>query len=1080
MKSIFTPAIYLLNKLKYAQKFLFLGLIIVSIILFLIIMLFQQFNKTIVDSSTHLEGIVQIVKVNDLIRLAQQYRGLSASDTGNGADLSVLFPKKEQEAHIAFYDLIGSLDPAMTLDAGTNNLTDLDNLAETWEKIRKDHHLYSTEIEFEAHTQFIHQLQLLTTIMEAHYRLKINVDLSSSYMIDILVNNIPETTENMGQIRAIVLSILVNHDLSEIQHRQLIILEAKLEQSITDFQYNLTRVIRYSPSLAADINLVYTQLVVEKQNVITLLHDDIYNKQITTTANEFWNEITINIDNLYGLMHQSIAPNIITHIEKRIERAASSLNAAFAVSIFLLLLAIYFMVALYKAFISNIKQINKTLGDYSQGNLNIKINLNTKDEMRYISQSINDMVQRLNESGKQLNFQQNALDQHAIVSITDVKGNITYANNKFLEMSKFSLDELMGENHRIVKSDYHPDSFFKEMWKIIANGGAWHGEVRNKAKDGSPYWVEATITPLLNELGKSEQYIAICTDITAVKLLEQKRNWAANKEQIRAEVSQQLQTQESLKKRFERVLAKLCEFEGINIQQKAGVFLTEDNALHMFATHGKFSDEFILKEQCIHADQCLCGKVLSNGMFKISDDCFTDHEHEHTFTGMVQHGHYIVPLNYTGQTLGVLFLYTDPYPSREPELIDMLSNIGLMMGLAIANENSQKALVKEKAIAETANKAKSEFLSSMSHELRTPLNGILGFAQILESDEETPLTEEQQVSVGYILSSGEHLLNLINDVLELATIEAGKVTLSMESLHLTDVINDSLSLVRPLAQKANIPFHVLSDADFTINADYTKLKQIIINLVSNAIKYNHKEGSVSLEWKSINDNIVRVSVIDTGIGISKDNHHKVFGAFNRLGHENSTIEGTGIGLVVTKDLVELMGGKMGFESVENKGSTFWFELPIVGTVKKPEEVVPVSEIKKLVTEEKQILYVEDNPANRHFMGSLLNKQTDVKLHMVETGELGWKAALEKDFDLILMDVNLSGINGKKLTQKLRTLEQYKQTPIIAVSAGAMSHNIESAEGLFDAYVTKPIRVSELLDTIKKCLDNQKNHLLTDF
>ncbi len=399
-------------------------------------------------------------------------------------------------------------------------------------------------------------------------------------------------------------------------------------------------------------------------------------------------------------------------------------------------------------------------------------------------------------------------------------------------------------------------------------------------------------------------------------------------------------------------------------------------------------------------------------------------------------------------------------------------DISLQKQLLIENEKVKNDAIK-------SNLAKSEFLSSMSHELRTPLNAILGFSQLLEmGDDEHPLSEEQKSSVNYILSSGHHLLTLINDVLELSAIEAGKTVLSIEPIQLIDVIADSVSLITPIATKANIHIHVASDSRLTVNADNTKLKQILINLISNAIKYNHKEGSVTIDWKPVKNNMVRINVTDTGIGISEENQNKVFNAFNRLGQENSNIEGTGIGLSVTKELVEMMAGEIGVHSIdEHQGTTFWFELPLIDEVENEHEhietnVMKIEESSKNIDDSsdiKAILYVEDNPANRQLMQSFFKRQKNYNLTLVETGELGWEVALEQNFDLILMDIHLPGIDGKALTKNLRETSQYKNQPIVAMTAAAMTHDIQAADGIFDDYLTKPIEIPKLLNTLKKYL-----------
>jgi signal transduction histidine kinase len=391
---------------------------------------------------------------------------------------------------------------------------------------------------------------------------------------------------------------------------------------------------------------------------------------------------------------------------------------------------------------------------------------------------------------------------------------------------------------------------------------------------------------------------------------------------------------------------------------------------------------------------------------------------------------------------------------------------------------TKNALIKEKIIADRANHAKSEFLSSMSHELRTPLNAILGFTQLLENDTDSPLNDEQKTNMRYIADGGKHLLSLINQVLELSAIEAGKSELSIEAIHLRHSIDNAIQLVSTIAEEADITLQVVVGPDLYINADITKLQQIILNLLSNAIKYNKKGGAVSIEWDVTDNDFIRVKISDTGIGIAEQNQHKVFDAFNRLGQETSNIEGAGIGLVVTKNLLELMGGSISFDSKENEGTTFWFELPLTKTNIEDNHTVIETDIPNLFAHQKEpnltgtknILYVEDNPANQNLMQAYFDKwPAKVTLRTAETAESALKFLAEKQFDLILMDIHLPGQSGKELTQRLRNHDELKHLPIIAITAAAMKNDLSLMNDLFDVYITKPVDFVYLTEVLQKYL-----------
>ena len=624
-------------------------------------------------------------------------------------------------------------------------------------------------------------------------------------------------------------------------------------------------------------------------------------------------------------------------------------------------------------------------------------------------------------SVRESKFRLITMDQHNIVSSTDTSGRIIDVNQKFCQVSGFSREELLGKNHRILKSGYHSKAFYDTMWKTISQGKVWHGTICNHNKNGEEYWVESTIVPFLDEKGKPYKYVSTRTDITALRQSEERMRrsqefanigtWDWHIKTGRLHWSDSIwplfgYEKDKTETTYENFLAAIhpedrqrvtqavndCVEHGSNyniehrvvwpdgtikwLHESGDVVRNEDGiALHMLGVVQDITERLEAENQLRESEERFVFAVegagdgvwdwnietnevqfsknwmqmlgYNPGELKNNFDTFLDLMHpddrvraknklDNYLNGKISV--YAIELKMRCKDGSYKWILSRGKVMNKDVDEKPLRMIGIHNDITKRKQVEQDLVLARKA-AEAASEAKSLFLSNMSHELRTPMNAIMGYGQLLKLDTTQSLTPNQEENVDEILNASKHLLELINELLDLAKIEEGAMDLTLEDTFAEYIIIESLNLINPLAKKRGIKIQLsknnvlknreefLEQINNKIKLDRIRFKQVMLNLLGNAIKYNNENGAITIACDSKNSNIVRISVTDTGPGLSEDKQARLFTSFDRLDAGDSGVEGTGIGLVITKKIVEMMDGEIGVSSQPGQGSTFWVEFP---------------------------------------------------------------------------------------------------------------------------------------------------------
>ena len=1073
MNEFFGPAIALANRLKYPHKFIVAALLIALTLAIGLALILPGLNSGIEATRKEQLGVEYVQSLRKLLANVQQYRGMSNAYLSG--DLS--FKPALMDKQLEIENDIRAVDE---LDRRLGKRLHTTSRWAAWKNQRELLAEMKTGVSpqqsFIVHTELIAQLLALVAHVADKSGLSLDGDIDSHHLARAMTGELLQLVENMGQIRALGSGIAARRTLGAEDKTRLIVLIGLIDSSAEALNNDIQRAVEANPSLRLSVQKPSRISLASAMSVMhTVRVGFVEARTIDLQSTEFFANVTTAIEQNFSL-HDNVVTALDKLLEARLNRLTARKTATLIFSAVTLLLVCYFFIGGYLAIIRSIRQISHAADRLAAGDLGSRIVVDTRDELAEVAGSFNHVVDKLERSFKQVSESEQslmkvrdeleirvqertqaleslnaelvaayaemakamglledlkfALDEHAIVSIADKRGIITFVNDKFCEISKYAREELLGHDHNIINSGYHSKEFFRNLWATVSSGKVWHGETKNRCKDGSYYWVASTIVPLRDGNGDIAQYISVRTDITQRKLAEE--SLQASNERFRSTFD----------------LAPI----GMALVGLDGELLQVNNALVDILGYTPAELTGKPMQELLHEDD------LKSWVFLVVQAL---DEEINTFGLEIRY------LHKDGHEVWALMNTTLLRDAQQEPLyfISQIQDITQRKHMLEELRNAHRE-------AQEASQLKSEFIATMSHEIRTPMNAIIGMSELLSY---TDLTQEQHDYARIVHSSANSLMDIINDILDFSKMDAGKMVAEVVEFVPLEIVENAAELMSPRAHEKKIQLvtFVAPEIPAHLMGDPGRLRQVLLNLLGNAIKFS-EHGRVAIRVTPASRTneycVLRFEVADTGIGIGKEALARLFQPFVQAdGSTTRKYGGTGLGLAICKRLVDLMGGEIGVDSEEGRGSTFWFKLPL----RLAASALPASVARPLSA---RTLVVDDDEVSREILTrylASLNLTCSVAGDAIQALEMLRASVRDnRPYDLAIVDLMMPGADGFALASSIRQIPDLKPPRMIMLTAFDQSgmRNRAFTEG-FSAYLVKPVKKALLFDNIAEVLES---------